>query len=402
MTDHYIALDVHSTFSEMAVVTKSGRLTRRERCATTIPELVALIESVPRPRYLTFEEGPLADWLFRNLRAAVGRLVVCDPRRNHLIAKESDKDDPIDAEKLARLFRGGYLKAVHHGESEERAIFKQQVGLYHDRVRQRVRAANRIIAQVRRHGLVVQEGHFAGEEQRAEMLKHLPGSEVLRADLTMLWEWYDLLCDQEKKARSRLVTQSAREATIERFRALPGIDWIRAATFYVYVDTPWRFKKKASLWKYLGIGLERRHSGSGPTQVRVSKRCNRTLKAMIVGAAQSAIHQGDNRYLNQYLYWIEGGQSPQNARRNVARSMAATLWGMWKSGSAYRAELVRGAEAREGSVVREEGRLSGGGDPSDSMSLARKGRSSYGMNGPAAGFCHARRSSWTSASESPR
>jgi len=92
------------------VVTKSGRLTRRERCATTIPELVALIESVPRPRYLTFEEGPLADWLFRNLRAVVGRLVVCDPRRNQLIAKESDKDDPIDAEKLARLFRG-FLEA---------------------------------------------------------------------------------------------------------------------------------------------------------------------------------------------------------------------------------------------------------------------------------------------------
>lgn len=67
---------------------------------------------------------------------------------------------------------------------------------------------------------------------------------MLRADLTMLWEWYDLLCDQEKRARSRLVTQSAREPVIERFRALPGIDWIRAATFYAYVDTPWRFKRK--------------------------------------------------------------------------------------------------------------------------------------------------------------
>lgn len=402
MTDHFIALDAHSTFSETAVVTKSGRLTKRERCPTTIPELVAVIESVPRPRQLTFEEGPLADWLFRNLRGVVDGLVVCDPRRNQLIAKESDKDDPIDAEKLARLFRGGYLKAVHHSQSEERAIFKQEVGLYHDRVRQRVRAANRIIAQVRRHGLVVQEEHFAGEQERADVLKQLPESEVLRADLKMLWEWYDLLCDQEKRARRRLVTEAGREPVIGRFRALPGIDWIRAATFYAYLDTPWRFKKKASLWKYLGIGLERRHSGTGRTQVRVSKRCNRVLKAMILGAAQSAIQQGDNRYFNQYLHWVEGGQSTQNARRNVARSMAATLWGMWKSGSAYRAELVRAVQANDGSVLQEEGRLSGGGDPSESMSLARKGHSSYGMNGPAAGFCHARRSSWTSTSESPR
>ena len=171
---------------------------------------------------------------------------------------------------------------------------------------------------------------------------------------------------------------------IGRFRALPGIDWIRAVTFYVYVDTPWRFKKKASLWKYLGIGLERRHSGTGPTQVRVSKRCNRMLKAMILGAAQSAIQQGDNKYYDQYLSWIEGGQSTRNARRNVARSMAATLWGMWKSGSAYRAELVRAAKAKGGSVLQEEGRLSGGGDPSDSMSLARKIRSQPRQTDPTA------------------
>jgi hypothetical protein len=32
---------------------------------------------------------------------------VCNPRRNHLIAKEGEKDDPIDAEKLAQLYRGG-------------------------------------------------------------------------------------------------------------------------------------------------------------------------------------------------------------------------------------------------------------------------------------------------------
>ncbi|MBI1916970.1 MAG: transposase [Planctomycetes bacterium] len=79
-------------------------------------------------------------------------MTVCDPRRNHLIAKDSDKDDPIDAEKLAQLLRGGYLKAVHHPQSLERAVFKQLVLLYHDRVRQQVREANRVMAYLRRHG----------------------------------------------------------------------------------------------------------------------------------------------------------------------------------------------------------------------------------------------------------
>jgi transposase len=232
MRDHYIALDTHSTTTDMAVVTRSGRLTKREQCGTTIPELTTLIESVPRPRWLCFEEGPLADWLFRSLRGLVDEITVCDPRRNHLIAKESDKDDPIDAEKLARLFRGGYLKPVHHPESAERSIFKQHVALYHDRVRERVRAANRIIAQVRRHGIVVQESHFANASQRAELMKLLPQDQLLRTDLQMLWEWYDLLVGQEGSIRKRLVERARQESMIVRFRDLPGIDWIRAATFY--------------------------------------------------------------------------------------------------------------------------------------------------------------------------
>jgi transposase len=325
----------------MAVVTRSGRLAKREQCGTTIPELAALIESVPRTRLLCFEEGPLADWLFRNLRGLVDGITVCDPRRNHLIAKESDKDDPIDAEKLARLFRGGYLKPVHHPESAERSIFKQHVALYHDRVRERVRAANRIIAQVRRHGIVVQESHFGTTSRRTELWKVLPEDPLLRTDLQMLWEWYDLLVDQEASIRKRLVERAGQEPMIGRFRELPGIDWIRAATFYAYVDTPWRFRKKSALWKYLGIGLERRHSGNGPVQVHVVQSCNRVLKAMILGATQSAIDQANNRFFDQYVHWMEGGLSSRNARRNVARSMAATLWGIWKNGSAYRPELVR-------------------------------------------------------------
>ena len=42
------------------------------------------------------EEGPLADWLYRELPAIVDQMAVCDPYRNALIAKDGDKDDPID------------------------------------------------------------------------------------------------------------------------------------------------------------------------------------------------------------------------------------------------------------------------------------------------------------------
>jgi len=220
-TEHFIALDVHCTTTDMAVMTRRGRLTERLRCRTAIPPLVEAIRGIRRPRYLTFEEGPLADWLLRNLSPHADEVLVCQPRCNQLIAKDSDKDD--------------------------------------------------------------------------------------------------------------------------RFQKVPGVKWIRGATFYAYLDTPWRFHGKSPLWRYLGIGLERKHSGSSPMHVRVSRQANRPLKDMILGAATTAIAQANNPFAKQYQHWIEkGGLSTSNARRNVARSLATTLWGMWKNGSEYRPEWVTG------------------------------------------------------------
>ena len=286
------------------------------------------------------EAHPIVGLEMKKALANGAKLIVCDPRRNHLIAKEGDKDDPIDAEKLAQLLRGGYLKPVHHPESFERVAFKHHVALYHDLVRQRVRAANHIMAYLRRYGVFIKEKAFAEVSGRDELLGKLPNHRVVRSNLLLLWKGYQVASDQVRQSRRRLVLLARKEPQIRRLTALPGISWIRAATFFVFVDTPWRFKSKSALWKYLGIGLERRRSGAGPGQLYVARQANRVLKGTIVGAAKSAIATGDNPFAEQYRRCIEQGISPRNARRNVARSQAATLWGMWKNGSAYRPEWV--------------------------------------------------------------
>jgi transposase len=342
---HFIGLDVHCQFTDVVVVTAAGHVRQRLRCATTIPALVDVLATVPRPCAVALEEGPLADWLWRNLVRCVDQCTVCEPRRTRLIAKDSDKDDPIDAEKLAQLLRGGYLKDVHHPESQERAVFKHLVLLYHDAVRQRVRQANRVLAYLRRYGVFVREKGIRQRPARAALLERLPRQRLVAANLQLLWQGYDLAAAQAQELRRRLVQAARAEEPVRRFVALPGIKWVRAATLLVYLDTPWRFASKAALWKYLGIGLERRHSGAGPVQVRLVRQANRVLKGVIVGAAQRAISAQDNPFAMQYRRWLRAGLAPAQARRNVARSLAATLWGMWKNGSAYRPEWVGVAAA---------------------------------------------------------
>ncbi|MCH7872590.1 MAG: GNAT family N-acetyltransferase, partial [Planctomycetes bacterium] len=78
---------------------------------------------------------------------------------------------------------------------------------------------------------------------------------------------------------------------IRRLLEVPGIRWIRAATFVAYIGTPWRFRNKSALFKYMGIGLERRTSGGSRPSLRVvpSVRACRPLKNMILGAADTKV-----------------------------------------------------------------------------------------------------------------
>ena len=337
---HFIGIDVHCQFCELAVLTAAGQVVRRERCATTVPALRDVLADVPRPRQVVIEEGPPAGWLWRELHAEVDRLVVSEPRRNRLIAQDGDKDDDLDAEKLAQLLRGGYVKEVHQVSSLGRAVFKQRVAVYHHRVRQRVREGLRLTSLLRQHGVMIREKDYVAAADRPALLGRLPADAALREMVGAMWVSYDALAEQEEAWRKRLVRTAQTEEVVRRFTALPGVSWVRAATLYAYLDTPWRYRSKSALWKYLGLGLERQRSGNGPEHLGVPLRAHRLLKGTILGAALSAVAAGSNPFADLHRRWIEHGLAPKLARRNVARALAATLWGMWKNGSAYRPEWV--------------------------------------------------------------
>jgi len=374
----YIGIDVHCQFCEGGVIDSLGRECGQFHVATSIPTLLEAIEKVRRPRTVVIEEGPLADWLYRHLTPHVDEMIVCDPYRNALIAKEGDKSDPIDWRKLADLCRGGYVKAVHQRQSLARSMLKQHVQVYHDRVRHRVSEANKILWRVRRLGVFVTEADLKDGSRRQVMLKQLPGGQqenqrredgkdsgkgiadangkdnskgnghgkdtgeggsVIRQDVELLLKGYDLAAEQVIELRRRLVTLGKQEPMIRAFCELPGVSWVRAASFFVMVDTPFRFASKQKLWKYAGIGLERRQSGNGPVRLSVPRRCNRVLKNVLLGAAKSAASK-ENVFADQYQRWLDDKCSPRIARRNLARSLATVMWGMWKSGSVFDPTMI--------------------------------------------------------------
>lgn len=342
-TQYFITMDTHCRTTDACVKTGGGKLVRREHLATGIPPLRQLIESVPRPRCLAFEEGAMSGWLYRNLRACVDELIVCDPRRNAHVAKDGDKDDPIDAEKLNDLYRGGFLRAVHQADSDQKASVKQVIGMYHDAVSRRVGESNYLLALGRRWGVMLQASALLksdGEQWLLERLGQARVPQSIRSVACALRSRYVGAVELEESLHQQVCRIVRRDKMMSRVSELPGYGPVRSATLISYLDTPWRFKSRSALWKYVGIGLRRQKSGEGLSIIGVEQACNRLLRNVVIGAAQNAIDQKENVFARRYVRWVRCGLSFGNARRNVARDQVTALWGMWKSDKAFDAEML--------------------------------------------------------------
>ncbi len=344
MATYYIGADVHATTTDLAFE-HNQRIVKRLRVPTTIPALRQALASVTGTKRMAIEEGPLADWLWRSLKEDVDELMVCDPRRNKLISDDGDKDDPIDCGKLAELRRGGFLRPVHHPDSQERAELKRWVALYHDRVQQAVREVNKLRMLGYQYGLRIPGRVLkARKAQRAWLGQR--SNLTLAKQLSVRLRGYEAMHQQVAAVRKELGRLAASQEVVARWSELPGVGLIRAITLLAYLDTPWRFQTLRKLWKYCGVGLERSGSGTDksgkpkPPHLQLAWRVNRRLKNVVLGATMSAIRQKATPFGRMYERLLQGGLTASNARHAVCRKLLAVLVGMWKNSSRYQPDRV--------------------------------------------------------------
>ena len=111
----YIGMDVHQATISIAVMDEAGKVVMDSVIETKARTIREFIQGLRGTLWVTFEEGSTA-WLYDLLKPYVAKVVVCDPRKNALL-KAGNKNDRIDARKLADLLRVGHLSPVYHGES---------------------------------------------------------------------------------------------------------------------------------------------------------------------------------------------------------------------------------------------------------------------------------------------
>jgi hypothetical protein len=183
---NYIGMDTHISTLDFAVVNEAGRLTKRKSIATSAKGFMEFVKQIQAPRTIYMEEGTLAAWALETCIQYGEKLVITDPKQNHWIGFSGQKDDPLDAFKLALLARGGYIKEIHHPVGQRRR-FRELMEAYHDTVRMTTRLKNKIKDKFRQNGIPCTGETVYSQTYREEWKGKLPKDATLLLILEGLW-----------------------------------------------------------------------------------------------------------------------------------------------------------------------------------------------------------------------
>lgn len=302
---------------------------------------------------MCYEAGPNGFALMRRLEAmgAVTVEVVAPsltPRRSG----QRVKTDPIDARKLAHLYRSGELQPVAvPGEDSESS--RDLVRVYHRVGEEATRKRHHILKFLTRRGRIYRDGsHWTGKhrawlrEQRFESWKDTVVFEELLTGLEELEHRRGRLM----AALEKLAQEDTRSMEVGVLRCFRGIDTATALTLVTEIFDAGRFAHPRDLMSYLGLTPSvyqsaERESRGGITRAgnrygrwalgQVAKKCRHrpavgaVLRRRRQGQPAWAIEIADratDRLHRRYWSLLMRGMPPAKVTTAVARELASFVW----------------------------------------------------------------------------
>ncbi len=323
---YYIGLDAHGNTCTFVVVDAQGVETHCVRVATTEKNILNFVRSISGGKSLTTEEGQLSQWLYSLLKNEVDNLVICNPL---FISKRSGpKDDAADARHLAQQLRGNFLTPVFHEVSslmESRSLMTA----YLDVVKQCTQTQNRYKALFAKHALVTTGKRIYRLRDR---IAELP-NESDRFVAQGLFEQIRVMRESRLSYARRFREFSDTHSEVKALTTIPGIAEIRACLIAASVTNPARFQDKHHFWSY--CELVRHHFISdGVIYGKRTKRANRHLKAVFMGAAKTAMTE-PGALRDYYDAMIKKGLPHKAARKNLARQIASVALAVMRTKKPY-------------------------------------------------------------------
>lgn len=338
MKEVYAGMDIGSKECAVVAIESGGSQIDSVVFKTSERNMVAFFSRHPNSKVL-IEECEMAAWVRATIKPHVASVIVCDPKRNAWVAKGTNKNDRVDAAKLAELNRLGSFSEVWHPDDEDVAGFKVLVKHYDDTSKRLAEVKCQIKARLRKQG-VVTRGEAVYGPRRDEALSRV-GNTFARIAIEQDYELLDYLEGAKKAARSSVVAASGRFPVIALLKEIPGVGPILAARFVAYVADPHRFNKR-TLASYSCLAVVKRSSDGSPLgREHLSRAGNSALKDLSRTAFERAMAtRSPNGIKEFYAGSLTRTGDKTKARLNTQRKILALMLAIWRDKTEYRDELV--------------------------------------------------------------
>lgn len=339
-----VGLDLGDKYSHCCVLDASGEVIEEGRVATTAPRLNQYFGKM-QPCRVALEVGTHSPWVSRLLTELGHEVLVANARKVRLIHESESKDDPLDAERLARLARVDprLLSPIEHrGKSSQEtlAVLRGRQAL----VEARTKLVNHVRGAVKSYGSRLKDCSTPSfHEQAAEQLPH-----GLQPALSPV---LDMIADLTRKIRrsekqiERLADEQYPETTL--LRAVSGVGPLTSLWFVLAVGDPHRFSSSRRVGAYFGLRPRRSQSGLRDPELRITKAGDKEVRRLLVSSAQYILGPfGSDSDLRRWGLAL-AARGRKNAKKRavvaVARKLAVLLHALWIHAEVY--EPLRNSKA---------------------------------------------------------
>ena len=336
LTGLTLGLDLGDSKTKFAVLSADGELLEEGTIGTSPAEFQRVFARFS-DAVVALEAGSQSRWSSELLSELGLKVYVANPRQLKLIYGSVDKDDRLDAVRLARLARvdSTLLHQVFHRSNTLQAdleVIKARDTL----VDCRTKIINHIRGVLKSFGVKVRKCatkifHRTVVEFVPEELKPgvIPLVETLEA-LTAKISEYEKEIDRLGKEKYQNEMDTARQVC--------GVGLITGITYVLTLGDLTRFPKSRILGSYLGLRPRRSESGDSSPQLQTTRAGNRRLRRLLIQSAQYALGPfGKDCDLRRWgLKKAEGGKRmKKRAIVAVARKLAVLLHRLLTTGEMY-------------------------------------------------------------------
>ncbi len=341
-----IGVDLGDKWSQFCVLDEHGAVCEEGRIATTAAALRKRFSMVV-PCRVAIEVGTHSPWVQRLLQELGHETITAHAQSVRLIYGSTNKNDRLDAERLARLARVDpeLLHPIRHiGESAQadRAVLRSR----HVLVECRTKLINHARGIVKSLGgrlptCSTPSFHTRVREELPKELEPalLPVLETIGA-LTRKIQCYE-------KRIERLA--SKRYPVTEVLRQIAGVGPLTALSFVLTLEDPGRFRSSRSVGAYLGLRPRCSQSSEQDPELRITKAGNGELRRLLVNSAHYILGAfGPDTDLRRWGLAL-AARGRKNAKKRavvaVARKLSVLLHRLWVTGEVY--EPLRSSQRQE-------------------------------------------------------